>query len=102
MQKVDLFPAIEALYAPPKGKVVIVEVPPMKFLMVDGAGDPNTSPAYRDAVEALYGTSYALKFALKKGQGTDYRVMPLEGLWWAPDPTWPRSPWSTRASGCGR
>ncbi|HEU4739973.1 MAG TPA: hypothetical protein VFS50_00050 [Meiothermus sp.] len=56
----------------------------MNFLMVDGHGDPNTSQAYKEALETLYALSYALKFALKN-QGLDYRVGPLEGLWWADD-----------------
>jgi hypothetical protein len=54
--------------------------------MVDGHGDPNVSVGYGQAVEALYSVSYTLKFALKRGfQQLDYRVMPLEGLWWMPD-----------------
>jgi hypothetical protein len=55
--------------------------------MIDGEGDPNTSPAFTHAVEALYSLSYTLKFSLKKSpQPVDYGVMPLEGLWWADDP----------------
>jgi hypothetical protein len=60
-------------------------VPPMRFLMIDGRGDPNTSQDYKDAVEALYAAAYTLKFAIKKGRGIDYPVMALEGLWWADD-----------------
>jgi hypothetical protein len=51
----------------------------------DGHGDPNTSPAYAEAVQALYGVSYAAKFAIKKAGGPAYRVSALEGLWWADD-----------------
>ena len=57
----------------------------MRYLMVDGHGDPNTSPAYTEAVEALYPVAYALKFASKRELGRDYVVPPLEGLWWADD-----------------
>src|SRR4030042_1311720 len=54
--------------------------------MSDGEGDPNTSQAFQDAVEALFSVSYTLKFMIKKGkEGIDYGVMPLEGLWWADD-----------------
>lgn len=60
-------------------------MPPIHFLMIDGTGDPNTSPAYKDAVEALYAVSYALKFALKKAEGANYKVASLEGLWWSDD-----------------
>ena len=48
--------------------------------MVDGHGDPNTSPAYAEAIQALYPVAYKLKFASKRDLGRDYVVMPLEGL----------------------
>ena len=73
------------LYRPPAAQPEIIDVPPMQFAMVDGEGDPNTATAYRDAIQALYGISFTLKFMLKKARGADYRVSPLEGLWWAPD-----------------
>jgi hypothetical protein len=63
----------------------IVRVPELTFVMVDGHGDPNTSVEYREAIQALYGLSYTLKFSLKKELALTYRVGPLEGLWWADD-----------------
>lgn len=86
MDKVDLKAVLKHLYRPTAREVVEVEVPAFDFLMVDGCGNPNTAPAYREAVEALYAAAYTLKFALKKAQALDYVVMPLEGLWWADDP----------------
>jgi hypothetical protein len=83
--KVDLKKQRADLYNPSPKDVTVVEVPTMPFLMIDGAGNPNTSQDYQQAVEALYAVAYALKFLLKKEQGVDYAVMPLEGLWWAPD-----------------
>jgi hypothetical protein len=54
--------------------------------MIDGQGDPDTTPAYAQAFDALFSVAYATKFAVKKGAlQTDYVVMPLEGLWWADD-----------------
>lgn len=86
MTKRDLKKEMHQLYAPSARTPVFVDVPAMRFLMVDGAGDPNTSPAYAEAVEALFSLSYALKFAVRKGPlGHDYGVMPLEGLWWSDD-----------------
>ena len=82
MQKVDLKKELKHLYNPSGKEVNFVDVPPMKFVMIDGSGDPNTAPAYQEAIEALYAISYTLKFAVKKEQGIDYGVMPLEGLWW--------------------
>lgn len=67
-------------------RIELIDVPDMAFVMVDGAGNPNTAPAYQSAIEWLYSTSYALKFAAKATLGRDYVVPPLEGLWWADDP----------------
>jgi hypothetical protein len=63
----------------------LVEVPALWFLCVDGHGDPNTSPAYAGAVEALFAVSYAAKFAIRRSGGEDFKVSPLEGLWTAAD-----------------
>lgn len=64
---------------------VRLTVPPVQYLMVDGAGDPRTAPAYADAVSTLYAVSYGLRFAVKAAGGEPWTVMPLQGLWWAPD-----------------
>jgi hypothetical protein len=83
--KVNLRKQRTDLYNPSANEVSVVDVPPMTFLMIDGTGDPNSSEDYHQAIVALYGLSYALKFLPKKEQGLDYAVMPLEGLWWTPD-----------------
>lgn len=62
----------------------VVDVPDLRYLMIDGHGDPNT-PAYGAAVSALYPVAYTLKFAGRNDLGRDHVVMPLEGLWWAED-----------------
>ncbi|MBB6092266.1 hypothetical protein HNQ60_001112 [Povalibacter uvarum] len=86
MPKVDLKKELRHLYLPPSKDVVQVDVPTFRFLMIDGEGDPNTSPAYSAAVEALFSVSYTAKFMVKKStQALDYAVMPLEGLWWSDD-----------------
>ena len=63
----------------------IVDVATRPFLMIDGAGDPGTSPQYTESVEALYPIAYGLRAAVKEETGDAYVVMPLEGLWWAED-----------------
>ncbi len=86
MLKRDLKKELKPLYNPGTSKVVTIEVPRFNFWKINGQGDPNTSLAYKEAVEALFSLSYALKFAVKKGPlAVDYGVMPLEGLWWADD-----------------
>jgi hypothetical protein len=62
-------------------------VPELRYIVIDGHGDPNTAPAYAAAVEALYAVAYALKFASKNTLGRDFVVGPLEGLWRAEDQT---------------
>jgi len=85
--KVDLRKELKNLYAPSAKEVLAVNVPKMNFLMISGMGDPNTSQEYKDAVEALFSLSYAIKFMIKKEKSIDYAVMPLEGLWWVDDMT---------------
>jgi hypothetical protein len=83
MEKFDYKKQMKALYFPGTKQPVLVEVPEMGFVMVDGSGDPNTSPLFQDAMQTLYGISYTVKFMLKNQQTRDYVVFPLEGWWWA-------------------
>ena len=86
LARIDMKKVLKSLYHASARDVVQVEVPPLNYLMVDGEGDPNSTPAYQQAVEALYSVSYTAKFMLKQAAaGIDYAVMPLEGLWWADD-----------------
>ncbi len=84
MSKVDLKKDLKHLYSPP-ASFSLVDVPPLRYLMADGHGDPNSAPEYAQAVQALYAVAYKLKFLSKNQTGQDYVVMPLEGLWWAAD-----------------
>lgn len=82
--KIDFRKTLDT-YQAPRGRFRIVEVPDTRYLAVNGHGDPNASPAFVAAVEALYPVAYRLKFASKAELGRDYVVPPLEGLWWAED-----------------
>jgi hypothetical protein len=82
--KVDLKKEVPT-YTARAGRFDVVTVPPILFLMVDGHGDPNTSPEYQAAVTSLFPVAYAVKFLSKGDLGRDYAVMPLEGLWWSQD-----------------
>ncbi|GAB3537697.1 GyrI-like domain-containing protein [Arthrobacter tecti] len=73
------------LYAPRRNVFDTVDVPEMAFLMVDGHGDPNTAGSYREAIEALYTVSYAVRAVAKKSLERVHTVAPLEGLWSAED-----------------
>ncbi|MFW9821179.1 MAG: GyrI-like domain-containing protein [Candidatus Thorarchaeota archaeon] len=73
---------MKEFYNPNAQKVVMVEVPEMQFLMIDGMGSPGDSQEYQDALAVLYPIAFKTKF-LSKAKGKDYVVPPLEGLWWA-------------------
>ena len=86
MKKIDHRKEMKRWYQPTAQGVAEVDPPKANYLAIDGTGDPNTAPEYTEAVEALFAVSYTIKFMVKKSAlAIDYRVMPLEGLWWADD-----------------
>jgi hypothetical protein len=88
MEKLDLLKQMKEFYSASMNKVNFLKIPSLNYLMIDGEGDPNTSQEYKDSVQALFSISYGLKFAVKKGKPSiDFKVMPLEGLWWVEDMT---------------
>ncbi|MDE6107934.1 MAG: GyrI-like domain-containing protein, partial [Oscillospiraceae bacterium] len=76
-------------YLPP-AKPGLVTVPPMNFIAVRGAGDPNAPEGeYQRAMGLLYGIAFTIKMS-KMGDYRiegyfDYVVPPLEGFWWGKD-----------------
>ena len=71
----------------PKNKPEIITVPPMKYVAVRGAGDPNEKDGeYQKAIGVLYAVSYTLKMSYKSDYRIEgffeYVVPPLEGFWW--------------------
>lgn len=86
MARLDFKREYKQLYTATGRGPVELQVSSLRYLMVDGAGDPDNNPAFTAAVEALFKVSYTAKFNAKKGpSGLDWGVMPLEGLWWADD-----------------
>ncbi|MCE4024398.1 GyrI-like domain-containing protein [Microbacterium sp. Au-Mic1] len=80
--KTDLAKSLDG-YRARTGEFRLVDLPASRYLAIDGHGDPNTAPAYAEALETLYPVAYALKFASRRELDRDYVVPPLEGLWWA-------------------
>ena len=54
MEKIDYRKELKSLYRAKADRPVVVDVPPLNFLMLDGRGDPNTAPAFKEAVAALF------------------------------------------------
>jgi hypothetical protein len=86
MQTLDLKKLHKSLFTAPVGEFVLVDVPELSFLKVDGEGDPNSAPAYERALQWLYSVAYGAKFAAK-ASGREFVVAPLEGLWHSDDPS---------------
>jgi hypothetical protein len=88
MEKLDLRKELKYLYSPSAKNVDLVDVPEFQFVMMDGTiqggQTVESSPEFQDAMGALYGAAYTLKFMskLRKAKPIDYTVMALEGLWW--------------------
>lgn len=87
MEKLDLKQQYKPLYSASAKKVAVVDVPPLRFAMIDGQipphEKPGTSAQFAEDVSALYSAAYTLKFIVKKRdeEPIDYPVMALEGLW---------------------
>ncbi len=83
MVKLDYKKAYKELYLPKKNPV-IVTVPPINFVMIDGEGNPN-GEEFVLATGALYSFSYGVKMSYKSKDVPigyfDYVVSPLEGVW---------------------
>ncbi|TFG25797.1 MAG: hypothetical protein EU533_00705 [Promethearchaeota archaeon] len=80
--KIDFKKSLKEFYQSNAKEVVLLKVPIMQFLMIDGRGSPGDSEEYHNALKVLYPVAFKTKF-LSKTKGKDYVVPPLEGLWWA-------------------
>jgi len=54
METVDLRKEFKELWNPPVHEIVLVTVPAMLYLMIEGTGDPETSPAFREGRSRLF------------------------------------------------
>ncbi len=86
MEKVDYKKEYKDLYLP-KTKPMVIDVPEMIFIQVQGKGNPNSENGeYQNAMSILYGLSFTIKMSKMKHKEPegyfDYVVPPLEGLWW--------------------
>ena len=85
MIKRDFKKELKAFYSASAKKAQVLDIPSMNFLVAEGQDATPESGDFQAAIEALFGISYHIKFAIKKSGTFDYGVMPLEGLWWADD-----------------
>jgi hypothetical protein len=72
-------PGQQDLYRTKPNTPSLVEVPPARFLMIDGSGTPG-GERFQQSLSALYGIAYTVKFSFKKAGKPEFKVSPLEGL----------------------
>ncbi|MBU1153971.1 GyrI-like domain-containing protein [bacterium] len=80
MKKIDHKKEFYNLYSGKISKPVIVNVPLMNYLMIDGKGHPSEKE-FQEACSTLYPVTYTIKFMLRPEINIDYKVMPLEVMW---------------------
>jgi hypothetical protein len=78
-KKVDLVREFRAAYTATREPALLV-LEPATYLAVSGKGEPG-GVEFQARVGALYGVTFTIKFA-RKAAGRDFRVAPLEGLYW--------------------
>ncbi len=83
METQDSMKEFNRLYRATTRRIDEVDVPAMKFLMVDGSCNGSNYDDFRNGIEGLFALSQAMKAAIARTRiGFEYAVMPLECLWW--------------------
>lgn len=74
---------LRELYLPPEGKFTIIDVPEIRYAMIDGEGHPEESAAMTAASKWLYALVHIVKPYMKERMGKNFAEPPLEYLFWA-------------------
>jgi hypothetical protein len=75
---------LRELYLPPTDEFVLVDVPEMRFVMIDGGGDHRTE-VFAQGTRWLLSVIGPIRPLARKRMGRSYVEPPLEVLWWADD-----------------
>jgi hypothetical protein len=73
---------LRELYLPPEGQFTLVDVPEIRFAVIDGKGDPGNSKS-AEAAKWLYSVVHFVKPLVKERMGVNFVEPPLEFLFWA-------------------
>ena len=76
---------LSELYLPPEGEFSLIDVPEIRYAMIDGAGDPESS-GVKEAAKWLYSLVHVVKPYMKERMGKNFAQPPLEYQFWADDP----------------
>jgi hypothetical protein len=75
---------LEELYLPSADDFVLVDVPDLQFVMIDGEGDPG-GEVFARAMRWLFAVIHPIKRIAMERMGKSFVEPSLEGLWWADD-----------------
>lgn len=84
MNETDLQGRLKELYLPPADEFVWVDVPEMRYVMIDGQGAADRT-GLDLAVKWLFTAIHPIKKVARERMGKNFVEPPLEGLWWAED-----------------
>ncbi|MCG3131468.1 MAG: hypothetical protein FLDDKLPJ_02261 [Phycisphaerae bacterium] len=85
MSIADMQARLKKLYLPPENDFVLVDVPDMRFVCIDGYGAADRA-AIDDAASWLLGVMHPIRQLARERMKKHFTEPPLEGLWWADDP----------------
>ena len=84
MGALDSKERLTELYLPSSEEFVLVDVPELQFIMVDGEGSPDGEIFLR-LIRWLFAVVHPIKLIAKTRMGKDFVEPPLECLWWSDD-----------------
>lgn len=73
---------LRELYLPPKNQFTMVDVPEIRYAVIDGRGDPGNGES-AEAAKWLYSVVHFVKPFVKERMGKNFVEPPLEYLFWA-------------------
>lgn len=73
---------LRELYLPPAGQFTMVDVPEIRFAVIDGNGNPEGDKG-AEAAKWLYSVVHLVKPLVKERMGKNFVEPPLEWLYWA-------------------
>jgi len=76
---------LRELYLPAKGAFTLIDVPEIRYAMIDGEGNPE-GDGMTTASKWLYSLVHVVKPYMKERMGKNFAEPPLEYLFWADDP----------------
>jgi len=84
MGALDSKERLKELYLPSSKDFVLVDVPELQFVMVDGQGNPG-GERFPQLIRWLFAVIHPIKLIAKRRMGKNFVEPPLECLWWSDD-----------------